>query len=103
MKLEHVTFSYDGKKDAVHDISIDIPSGSIVAFVGPSGGGKTTLASLIARFFDPDKGIVRIGGLDIRDISKERLMQYVSFVFQGQPPDKGNDKGQCEAGQAGCK
>ena len=103
VKLEHVTFSYDGKKDAVHDISIDIPSGSIVAFVGPSGGGKTTLASLIARFFDPDKGIVRIGGLDIRDISKERLMQYVSFVFQGQPPDKGNDKGQCEAGQAGCK
>ncbi len=82
VKLEHVTFSYDGKKDAVHDVSINIPSGSLVAFVGPSGGGKTTLASLIARFFDPQKGTIRIGGLDIRDIPKERLMQHVSFVFQ---------------------
>ncbi len=82
IRLEHVTFSYDGKKDAVHDISMNIGKGSLVAFVGPSGGGKTTLASLIARFFDPQIGTIRIGGLDIRDIPKERLMQYVSFVFQ---------------------
>ena len=61
---------------------MDIESGSLVAFVGPSGSGKTTLASLIARFFDPQKGVIRIGGLDIRDIPKENLMQYVSFVFQ---------------------
>ena len=80
--LEHVTFSYDGMKDAVHDVSIEIGSGSLVAFVGPSGSGKTTLASLIARFFDPQEGCIRIGGLDIRDIPKEKLMQYVSFVFQ---------------------
>lgn len=82
IRLDHVTFSYDGKKDAVHDISMNIGKGSLVAFVGPSGGGKTTLASLIARFFDPQIGTIRIGGLDIRDIPKERLMQYVSFVFQ---------------------
>lgn len=82
IRLEHVTFSYDGMKDAVHDVSIEIGSGSLVAFVGPSGSGKTTLASLIARFFDPQEGCIRIGGLDIRDIPKEKLMQYVSFVFQ---------------------
>ena len=92
VKLEHVTFSYDGKKDAVHDISFDIPSGSLIAFVGPSGGGKTTLASLIARFFDPQKGTIRIGGLDIRDIPKERLMQHVSFVFQDSHLIKGTIK-----------
>ena len=92
VKLEHVTFSYDGKKDAVHDVSIDIPSGSLVAFVGPSGGGKTTLASLIARFFDPQEGTIRIGGLYIRDIPKERLMQYVSFVFQDSHLIKGTIK-----------
>ncbi len=82
IRLEHVTFSYDGMKDAVHDVSIEIGSGSLVAFVGPSGSGKTTLASLIARFFDPQEGCIRIGGLDIRDIPKEKLMRYVSFVFQ---------------------
>ncbi len=92
VKLEHVTFSYDGKKNAVHDVSIDIPSGSLVAFVGPSGGGKTTLASLIARFFDPQEGTIRIGGLDIRDIPKERLMQHVSFVFQDSHLIKGTIK-----------
>ena len=82
ISLDHVSFSYDGKKNAIHDISMEIRSGSLVAFVGPSGGGKTTLASLVARFFDPQKGVIRIGGLDIRDIPKENLMQYVSFVFQ---------------------
>ena len=92
VKLEHVTFSYDGKKDAIHDVSLDIPSGSLTAFVGPSGGGKTTLASLIARFFDPQEGTIRIGGLDIRDIPKERLMQYVSFVFQDSHLVKGTIK-----------
>ena len=53
-----------------------------MALVGPSGGGKTTLANLISRFFDPQRGTVRIGGVDIRDIPKERLMDTVSFVFQ---------------------
>ena len=82
IRLEHVTFSYDGRKDAVHDISMDIESGSLVAFVGPSGSGKTTLASLIARFFDPQSGSISIDGFDIRDIPKEKLMEHVSFVFQ---------------------
>ena len=53
-----------------------------MAFVGPSGGGKTTLAGLISRFFDPRKGSIRIGGIDVRDIAKEELMNTVSFVFQ---------------------
>ena len=59
-----------------------IPAGQTVAFVGPSGGGKTTLANLVSRFFDPQEGAVRIGGVDVRDISKEELMNTVSFVFQ---------------------
>ncbi len=80
--LQHVCFSYDGKKDVLKDISLSIPSGQTVAFVGPSGGGKTTLAGLISRFFDPRKGSVRIGGIDVRDIAKEELMNTVSFVFQ---------------------
>ena len=80
--LQHVCFSYDGKKDVLKDISLSIPSGQTVAFVGPSGGGKTTLAGLISRFFDPRKGSIRIGGVDVRDIAKEELMNTVSFVFQ---------------------
>ena len=92
VNLENVSFSYDGKRDAVHNISIDIPSGSLVAFVGPSGGGKTTLASLIARFFDPREGTIRVGGLDIRDIPKDHLMQCVSFVFQDSHLIKGTIK-----------
>ena len=80
--LQHVCFSYDGKKDVLKDISLSIPSGQTVAFVGPSGGGKTTLAGLISRFFDPRKGSIRIGGIDVRDIAKEELMNTVSFVFQ---------------------
>ena len=62
--------------------SLTINSGETVAFVGPSGSGKTTLASLIARFFDVEQGKILIGGVDIRDIPKETLMNMVSFVFQ---------------------
>ena len=80
--LEHVTFSYDGQKDALSDLSLSIPSGQVAALVGPSGGGKTTLAGIAARFFDPQKGRVLIGDVDIRQISKEDLMNQVSFVFQ---------------------
>ena len=82
VRLEHVTYSYDGRKNALEDVSLFIPAGQRAAFVGPSGGGKTTLASLTARFFDPQKGKVEIGGVDLRDISKERLMEQISFVFQ---------------------
>lgn len=82
VELEHVRFSYDGKKDALKDISLSIPAGQTIAFVGPSGGGKTTLANIISRFFDPQSGVVKIGGGDVRDIPKEALMNTVSFVFQ---------------------
>ena len=80
--LEQVHFSYNGEKDVLNGISISIPAGQTVAFVGPSGGGKTTLANLISRFFDPQSGTVRVGGVDVRDIPKEELMNTVSFVFQ---------------------
>ena len=80
--LEHVSYSYDGKKNALNDVSLIIEPGQPVALVGPSGGGKTTLANLIARFFDPQKGRVLIGNTDTRAIPKETLMNKVSFVFQ---------------------
>ena len=80
--LEHVTYSYDGNKNALNDISLSIQSGQTVALVGASGGGKTTLANIVTRFFDPEEGRVLIGNTDIRDIPKETLMNKVSFVFQ---------------------
>ena len=80
--LRDVRFSYDGKTDVIQGVSMDIPAGQTVALVGPSGGGKSTLAGLICRFFDVQGGSVRIGGADVRDIPKEELMDTVSFVFQ---------------------
>lgn len=80
--LENVTYSYDGTKNALENISLSIEKGQTVALVGPSGGGKTTLACLMSRFFDPDRGNVLIGGVNIKDMSKEELMNTVSFVFQ---------------------
>lgn len=82
VSVEHVSYSYDGVKNALNDVSLSIKPGETTALVGPSGGGKTTLANIITRFFDPQKGRVLIGGTDIRDIPKEKLMDTVSFVFQ---------------------
>ena len=82
VELKNVTYSYDGEKNALEDISLRIEAGQTVAFVGPSGGGKTTLANVIARFFDPQRGTVSIGGINVRRIAKEELMDTVSFVFQ---------------------
>lgn len=82
VELSNISFSYDGQKKVLKDISLSIPAGQKVAFVGPSGGGKTTLANIIARFFDPQNGIVKIGGIDVKKIAKEELMNKVSFVFQ---------------------
>lgn len=82
VELRDVSFSYDGRTDALSHISLTIPEGQRVAFVGPSGGGKTTLANVICRFFDPQSGTVSVGGTDVRDIPKETLMNTVSFVFQ---------------------
>lgn len=82
VRLEHVSYSYDGTKNALNDVSLTIQPGQTAALVGPSGGGKTTLANLLTRFFDPQKGRVFIGNTDIRRIPKETLMNKVSFVFQ---------------------
>lgn len=81
--LEDVSFRYkDAKVNALNHISLHIKSGERVAFVGPSGGGKTTLASVIARFWDIDSGKILIGNTYINKIPKEELMNTVSFVFQ---------------------
>ena len=80
--LEHVCYSYDGEKNALNNISLSIKPGQTAALVGASGGGKTTLANIITRFFDPQKGRILIGDVDIRDLPKETLMNTVSFVFQ---------------------
>ena len=83
LSLENVSFAYEGaEKNAVDGITLRINAGEHVAFVGPSGGGKTTLASLIARFWDVDKGSVKIGGVDVRDITSDELMNQISYVFQ---------------------
>lgn len=82
IRLSHVHFSYDGENEVIKDLSLVIHAGEKVAFVGPSGGGKTTLANLICRFFDPQQGTVKIGGEDVKNILKEDLMNTVSFVFQ---------------------
>ncbi len=82
VSLRDVHFSYDGKTDVIKGISLDIHPGQTVALVGPSGGGKSTLASLMVRFFDVQSGSVSIGGADVRDIPKAELMDTVSFVFQ---------------------
>ena len=82
IQVEQLSFSYDGQKKALDNISLSIAAGQTVAFVGPSGGGKTTLANMIARFFDPQSGVVRVGGVDVKNIPKQELMNTVSFVFQ---------------------
>ena len=82
VELNDVHFSYDGKNEAIRGVSMNISAGQMVALVGPSGGGKSTLAGLIARFFDVKSGSIKIGGADIREIPKEELMNSVSFVFQ---------------------
>lgn len=82
VELNNVTFSYDGNKNALFDVSLKIESGQTIAFVGPSGGGKSTLACITARFFDPQSGSVKIGGVDVKSINKEELMNTISFVFQ---------------------
>lgn len=83
LSLENVTFAYEGAaKNAIDHISMEIKVGEHVAFVGPSGGGKTTLASLIARFWDVAEGSIKIGGVDVEDITGSELMNQISYVFQ---------------------
>lgn len=81
--FENVSFRYeDAGRDALHQINLAIKEGEHVAFVGPSGGGKTTLASLVARFFDITEGRILIGNKDVKEIPSRQLMDMVSFVFQ---------------------
>lgn len=83
ISFDDVTFRYEGSdRDALANVSFTVPQGSTVALVGPSGGGKTTAASLVPRFWDVGAGSVRIGGVDVRDIDSRKLMEKVAFVFQ---------------------
>jgi ATP-binding cassette subfamily B protein len=81
IELKNVTFAYR-ENDVIKDVSLQIPQNSVTALVGPSGSGKSTIIRLIARFWDVKSGEIRIGGKNIRDIDPERLMNYMSFVFQ---------------------
>lgn len=82
VQLNHVHFSYDGKNEVIKDISLSIPAGQTVAFVGPSGGGKTTVSRLAARFWDVSRGRIFVGGMDISKIDPEALLSLFSIVFQ---------------------
>lgn len=83
VELRHVSFTYpEADIPALTDVSLRVPAGKTVALVGPSGGGKSTVASLIPRFFDVQQGNVLIGGVDVRAMATEELMGKVSFVFQ---------------------
>ena len=83
ISFKNVSYRYDGASDdAIHNISLDIKSGEHIAFVGPSGGGKSTLAKLIARFADVNSGFIEIGGVNVKNIKASDLINTVSFVFQ---------------------
>jgi len=83
VEFTNVTFRYSGAKtDAIRDISFDVKPGETVALVGPSGGGKTTVAGLISRFWDVNDGVIKIGGVNVKHIKKSELMETVSYVFQ---------------------
>ena len=90
LEFKDVHFSYNGKTDVISGVSLSVKPRQTVAFVGPSGGGKSTLASLACRFFDVGSGSVSIGGVDVRDIPKAKLMDTVSFVFQNSRLLKGS-------------
>lgn len=81
IKLDHISFSYD-KRKIIDDVSLSIPEKTTTAIVGPSGGGKSTLCNLIARFWDVDEGKVTLGGVNVKDYSMNSLMNNFSFVFQ---------------------
>jgi ABC-type multidrug transport system fused ATPase/permease subunit len=82
VKFEHVTFGYDAAKPVLHDIDFEIKGGSVVAIVGPTGSGKSTLVNLLSRFYDPQQGRVMIDGVDLRDARLSSIRTQVGFVFQ---------------------
>ena len=81
IELKHVSFSYD-KRKIIDDVSLSIPQKTTTAIVGPSGGGKSTLCNLIARFWDVDSGEITLGGVNVKDYSMDSLMENFAFVFQ---------------------
>ncbi len=82
VKFEQVSFGYDPAKPVLHDVSFEVRGGSVVAIVGPTGAGKSTLVSLISRFYDPQQGRILVDGVDIRQVALASLRTQVSFVFQ---------------------
>ena len=80
--MEHVSFGYHEEKEILHDISLKIPMGTMTALVGPSGGGKSTIAKLIAGFWDANRGKIMLGGVDEREIPLTQLYDQVAFVTQ---------------------
>jgi ATP-binding cassette subfamily B protein len=82
IELDHVTFGYAADRPILHDVSLRIEPRKVVALVGPTGSGKTSIASLVHRFYDVDQGAVRVGGLDVRDVTLESLGAFVGMVLQ---------------------
>ena len=82
VELINVSFGYNPENPILHNVNLRIPAGSVTALVGPSGGGKTTIARLIARFYDVDAGAVKVDGLDVREVSNQWLLNQIAIVFQ---------------------
>lgn len=82
VELTNVSFGYNPKNPILRNVNLRIPAGSVTALVGPSGGGKTTIARLIARFYDVDAGAVKVDGLDVREVSNQWLLNQIAIVFQ---------------------
>lgn len=82
VSFDHVTFGYAPSKPVLHDINFAVSPGTMVAIVGPTGAGKSTLVGLLARFYDPQQGVIRIDGTDIRQVSLESLRSQIAYVFQ---------------------
>jgi ATP-binding cassette subfamily B protein/subfamily B ATP-binding cassette protein MsbA len=82
LQFQHVTFGYAPDRPVLHDISLEIPAGQTLAIVGPTGAGKTTLVSLLPRFYDPQHGLVAIDGIDLRSVKLKSLRSQISLVLQ---------------------
>ncbi|MCZ9337405.1 ATP-binding cassette domain-containing protein, partial [Streptomyces sp. TRM76130] len=82
VELRDVAFSYEPGREVLRGVDLVLEPGTVTALVGPSGSGKSTLAQLLPRFFDPTRGSVSIGGVDLRDIGSRDLYRVVSFVLQ---------------------
>lgn len=82
LRLDNVTFSYDGKKQALKNLDLTIKRGEVIALVGPSGGGKTSITNLLPRFYDPQQGAVLYDGIDLRNIDIASLRQHIGIVTQ---------------------